>query len=123
MTNLEVECKGLWQACIQKIWQGHCIWCGKPKPISGHHIIPRGYYLSKFELMNSAGVCVACHNKIHGEAGAEAEFMKHIEDNWPDLWAWHEEWRPKAVQSYGGWSKDELREIRAKLKEFLNDNN
>ena len=118
---LEIQCKRLWQECMQKIWGKHCMWCKKYKPISGHHIIPRGYYLTKYELMNGVGICVECHNKIHGEAGAELEFAQYLDAEWPDLWLWHHRMRPKAKQAHGGWSEDELKEIKAELRRFLHD--
>ena len=122
MRNIEKECVRLWQESIAKMWLGHCALC-PARGTAGHHIIPRRYYLTKFELLNGIYVCTDCHNKIESDPRYEKLMFKLLRRKYPLMIKWHEEWRPKAKQSYAGWKDYELKEIKIKLKEFLNDDN
>lgn len=125
MRNIEKECVKLWQACIAKMWMGMCAMQCEPgkQGTAGHHIIPRRYYLTKFELLNGIYVCIDCHNKIESDPRYEELMFQILRRKYPLVLKWHNEWRPKAKQSYDGWKLDDLRNIKNMLKEFLNDNN
>jgi len=118
MRAIETQCVGLWQEAQAVLWMGRCGLC-KNEGHAGHHIIPRGYFLTKFELLNGIYLCTPCHNLIEDNPAERERMNAHIRQVYPALWEWHEEMRPKAKQTHGGWSIDELKEIRTYLKEFI----
>jgi len=119
MTNIEKECVRLWQQCMSIIWGKNCCWCRQYGDLTGHHIIGRSKYLTKFSLMNGIGLCHECHRKIHDDAVGQAQFINFLEDSWPDLFLFYSENLPIANQDCEGWSKSELKDIKAKLKTFI----
>lgn len=117
MRPIEQDCVRLWQEAQAKMWRGRCVWCKRELPGAGHHIIRRGLYLTKFELLNGVYLCsLECHPKAHKAPDALLAYLKAY---WPDLYAWQEEWLPKANQALEGWNMEDLEDIRDGLRRFV----
>lgn len=61
-------------ACIRELQHGRCLLCGKPIT-QYHHIQPRSKGGSD-TLQNIAGLCDACHERVHKESAIERKLHK-----------------------------------------------
>lgn len=67
-TNSNMPAKGrlremadaLWSLAVRNDWNHKCAVCGSPR-VEAHHIIPRQWYATRYELRNGIALCASHH--------------------------------------------------------------
>lgn len=86
-TNKNIPAKGrlrdiadkLWSLAVRDDWAGRCAVCGG-EPVEAHHLIPRQYEKTRYDLDNGVALC-ARHHKLdkdspHQNAAAWLDWLR-----------------------------------------------
>lgn len=103
-TNSKVPAKGrlkdmadqLWSLAIKDDWNHSCAICGSRGILNSHHLIPRRYQATRYELRNGIALCASCHTfdgnpsgcgrpSAHGNSSAFDQWMR---ERHPDIVEW-----------------------------------
>ena len=82
----------LWALAVKDDWAHKCAVCGRAdKQLHAHHLIPRQWYATRYELMNGICLCASCHQfdadvSPHQNA---AGWMTWLFNNHPKLEEWY----------------------------------
>ena len=98
-TNSHVPAKGrlrdmadrLWSRAIQDDWGKKCAACGSRSQLNSHHLVPRGYAATRYDLQNGICLCAHCHtfsNDISPHLNA-AGWLRWLHAYWPGTCDWY----------------------------------
>ena len=97
-TNKNVPAKGrlrdmadrLWSYAVRDDWGWNCAVCGAGK-VDAHHLVPRQFNATRYELKNGIALCSSCHQfdaEISPHQNA-AGWLDWLQISHPDLWSWY----------------------------------
>ena len=55
----------LWSLKVKERDNFKCQLCGSSYNISSHHIIKRGHFITRWDILNGITLCVNCHLDVH----------------------------------------------------------
>ena len=97
-TNLNVPAKGrlrdmadqLWSLAVKEDWDHKCVACGHRGTLNSHHLIPRQFFSTRYDLQNGICMCGRCHQfcpNISPHQNA-AGFLEWLDENWHAQFEW-----------------------------------
>jgi len=97
-TNSNVPAKGrlrdmadkLWSLAVRSDWNHHCAVCGSTK-VESHHMVPRQFESTRYELCNGIALCPHCHKfnpKISPHLNAAA-WCAWLNTTYPKFMEWY----------------------------------
>lgn len=89
LKQLRKSCDNLWARLVKLQGDGHCIVCGETKYLNAHHMISRENYSLRYDLNNSAILCVRCHRFGYQAVHVSPWFFEEtLRERYPDKYTW-----------------------------------
>ena len=112
------DCDGYWQQLIALRAKHTCESCGASCG-SGHHIIKRRYFATRWDLRNGVYLCNRCHHLAETEQFRFLDWLlkKHKTRYW-----WAYDVKPQVMMNTNYLYIYEIKAIRDALKKAVKDN-
>ena len=98
--QLKARADKLWSLAVKNDWNHTCAVCGKRDALNSHHMVPRMFFNTRFDLLNGICLCYRCHTKCakYSPHQNSAGFDDWLKDNHLHLWHWvHDNKHPPPV--------------------------
>jgi len=119
MRKLELRADKLWSQVIYAVFAGHCAKCKSMYGVSPHHVVKRRNKQLRHEVYNGMLHCPVCHRWAEDYP---VEYLKWMEEKFPDHYAWHMDNRNRPVTmryKHALAEKiDELKHVKKQLEEL-----
>lgn len=80
----------IWSAAVKEDWAHSCGVCGRIDVLNAHHMIPREFYATRFDMRNGIALCTHHHvwdSEVSPHQNAPG-FMLWLESHHPQRDAW-----------------------------------
>ena len=114
--RLKLFADRLWSHAVKDDWNNRCAICNKDYALHSHHLVPRMYHATRFNVRNGICLCFYCHTNHPRYSPHQnvAGFDDWLKERHPGAHAWmHEHKHPQDdITKTDLWYVEKIQELR-----------